>query len=108
MEFGIRQLIAKRRTMDMEADVMSSKVSATGRNLKRKFSTSAADTGEEKRQKIRKIENEWKAKNGKKKRIFAKTLNFFRQICMQRYLKMKLRKKLKIREFKLVSSISPH
>ena len=35
--------------------------------LKKNFSTSAADTAEQKRQKKRKIENEWKTKDGKKK-----------------------------------------
>ena len=61
------KLIAKCSTMEIEVNVTSSKVNATFRNLKRNFSTSAADTAEQKRQKKQKIENEWEIKDGKKK-----------------------------------------
>ena len=79
------KLIAKCSTMEIEVNVTSSKVNATVRNLKRNFSTSAADTAEQKRQKKRKIESEWKTKDGKKKRLLATTLNLFRQICSDKW-----------------------
>ena len=44
------------------------KVNATVRNLESNFSTSAADNAEQKKQKKQKIENEWKTKDGKKKK----------------------------------------
>ena len=53
--------------------------------LKKNFSTSAADTAEQKRQKKRKIENEWKTEDEKKKMLLATTLNLFRQICSDKW-----------------------
>ena len=61
------KLIAKCSTMEIEVNVTSSKVNATVKNLECSFSTSAADSAEQKRQNKRKIENEWKTKDGKKK-----------------------------------------
>ena len=61
------KLIAKCSTMEIEVNVTSSKVNATVRNLESNFSTRAADNAEQKRQKNRKIENEWKQKMGRKK-----------------------------------------
>ena len=60
------KLIVKCSTMEIEVNVTSSKVNATVRNFESNFSTSAADNAEQKRQKKRKIENEWK-KMGRKK-----------------------------------------
>ena len=71
--------------MEIEVNVTSSKVNARVRNFESNFSTSAADNAEQKRQKKRKIENEWKTKDGKKKRLLATTLNLFRQICSDKW-----------------------
>ena len=79
------KLIAKCSTMEIEDNVTSSKVNATVRNFESNFSTSAADNAEQKRQKKRKIENEWKTKNGKRKRLLATTLNLFRQTCSDKW-----------------------
>ena len=80
--------------MEIEVNVTSSKVNATVRKLKRNFSTSAADTAEQKKQKKRKIENEWKTKDGKKKGSLQQ-----RQICFVRFAVinglMRLKKNLK-------------
>ena len=70
------KLIGKCITMEIEVNVTSSKVNATVRNLKRNFSTSAVDTAEQKRQKKRKIENEWKTKDGKKKKAPCNNAKF--------------------------------
>ena len=53
--------------------------------LKKYFSTSPADTAEQRRQKKRKIENEWKTKDGKKTMLLATTLNLFRQISSDKW-----------------------
>ena len=53
--------------MEIKVNVTSPKVNATVKNPKRNFSTRAADTAEQNRQKKQKIENEWKTKDGKKK-----------------------------------------
>ena len=79
------KLIAKCSTMEIEVNVTSSKVNATVRNLESSFSTSAADNAEQKRQKKRKIENEWKTKDGKQKRLLTTMLNLFRQICIDKW-----------------------
>ena len=79
------KLIAKCSTMEIEVNVTSSEVNATVRNLESNFSTSAADNAEQKRQKKRKIENEWKTKDGKQKRLLATMLNLFRQICIDKW-----------------------
>ena len=79
------KLIAKCSTMGIEVNVTSSKVNATVRNFESNFSTSAADNAEQKRQKKRKIENEWKTKDGKKERLLATTVNLFRQICSDKW-----------------------
>ena len=79
------KLIPKCSTMEIEVNVTSSEVNATVRNLESNFSTSAADNAEQKRQKKRKIENEWKTKDGKQKRLLATTLNLFRQICIDKW-----------------------
>ena len=84
-ELQFSKLIAKCSTMEIEVNVTSSEVNATVRNLESNFSTSAADNAEQKRQKKRKIANEWKTKDGKQKRLLATTLNLFHQICIDKW-----------------------